>query len=90
MLVDMHAAHERVLYEKFKAEREGAGIASQHLLEPIVVEVKAHELAAILEDRRSGSSAGFEVEALGPARLALRRVPAISKSARGAQRWSRR
>ncbi|MBS0578188.1 MAG: DNA mismatch repair endonuclease MutL [Proteobacteria bacterium] len=77
VLVDMHAAHERVLYEKFKAERDGAGVASQQLLEPIVIEVKPHELAAILEDEGSWAAAGFEVAALGPAQLALRRVPAV-------------
>jgi DNA mismatch repair protein MutL len=76
ILVDMHAAHERVLYEKFKAERARAGIASQHLLEPIVIEVKAHELARILEERAQWEAAGFEVDALGETRLALRRVPA--------------
>jgi DNA mismatch repair protein MutL len=77
VLVDMHAAHERVLYEKFKAERAGAGVASQHLLEPLVIEVKPHELAAILEDRSQWEQAGFEVDGLGPGKLALRRVPAV-------------
>jgi DNA mismatch repair protein MutL len=77
VLVDMHAAHERVLYEKFKAERAGAGVASQHLLEPLVIEVKPHELAAILEDVSQWEGAGFAVDALGPTRLALRRVPAV-------------
>jgi DNA mismatch repair protein MutL len=77
VLVDMHAAHERVLYERFKAERAGAGVASQHLLEPLVIEVKPHELAAILEDRAQWEGAGFAVDALGPTRLALRRVPAV-------------
>ncbi len=77
VLVDMHAAHERVLYEKFKAERAGAGVASQHLLEPLVIEVKPHELAAILEDRSQWEAAGFEVDGLGPGSLALRRVPAV-------------
>jgi DNA mismatch repair protein MutL len=76
VLIDMHAAHERVLYEKFKAERERAGIASQHLLEPIVIEVKAHELTRILEERGQWQAAGFEIDALGDTRLALRRVPA--------------
>ena len=77
VLVDMHAAHERVLYEKLKAERERSGIASQHLLEPIVVDLKPHELARILEERPQWEAAGFEVDALGEARLAVRRVPAL-------------
>jgi DNA mismatch repair protein MutL len=77
VLVDMHAAHERVLYEKMKAEHEVAEPASQHLLEPIVVELKGHELDAILESRGEWERAGFELDALGPTRLALRRVPAL-------------
>ena len=77
VLVDMHAAHERVLYEKMKAEHEGAEPASQHLLEPIVVELKGHELDAILENRGEWERSGFELDALGPTRLALRRVPAL-------------
>ncbi|HEX4647985.1 MAG TPA: DNA mismatch repair endonuclease MutL [Steroidobacteraceae bacterium] len=81
VLVDMHAAHERVLYEKFKAERERGAPASQHLLEPVVIELKAHELAALLEDRESWERAGFELDALSPTRLALRRVPATLRPA---------
>ena len=77
VLVDMHAAHERVLYEKMKAEHEVAEPASQHLLEPIVVDLKGHELDAILESRGEWERAGFELDALGPTRLALRRVPAL-------------
>ena len=77
VLVDMHAAHERVLYEKLKADRERSGIASQHLLEPIVVDLKPHELARILEERPQWEAAGFEVDALGDERLAVRRVPAL-------------
>jgi DNA mismatch repair protein MutL len=77
VLVDMHAAHERVLYERFKAQRASAAPASQHLLAPVVVEVKAHELEALLARRQEWEQAGFEVDALGPTRLALRRVPAI-------------
>ncbi len=77
VLVDMHAAHERVLYERFKAERQRSALVSQHLLEPIVLEVKAHELARILEEREQWEAAGFEIDALGDTRLALRRVPAV-------------
>jgi DNA mismatch repair protein MutL len=77
VLVDMHAAHERVLYEKLKAERGGATPASQHLMEPITVELKAHELDGILESRAEWESAGFALDALGPTTLAIRSVPAM-------------
>jgi DNA mismatch repair protein MutL len=81
VLIDMHAGHERVLYEKLKAEHAGRQVASQHLLEPLVVELKAHELDALLARREDWEQAGFEIDALGPTRLALRRVPALINSA---------
>ena len=77
VLVDMHAAHERVLYEKLKAERGGAARASQHLIEPLIVELKTHELDGVLESRADWESAGFALDALGPTRLAIRSVPAL-------------
>src|SRR5215469_6788996 len=77
VLVDMHAAHERVLYEKLKAERGNGSAPSQHLLEPLVLTLKAHELAALLEQQTQWEQAGFEIDALSDTRLALRRVPAF-------------
>jgi DNA mismatch repair protein MutL len=77
IVVDMHAAHERVLYERFKAAHGAAAPASQQLLDPIVIELKAHELDAILESRTEWEQAGFDLDALGPTRLALRRIPAL-------------
>jgi DNA mismatch repair protein MutL len=77
ILVDMHAAHERVLYEKLKADRGSGSVASQLLLEPMVVTVKPHELDAVLEDIAPWERAGFEIDAVGPAALALRRIPAL-------------
>jgi DNA mismatch repair protein MutL len=77
ILVDMHAAHERVLYEKLKADRGAGPPASQLLLEPLVVTVKPHELDAVLEDAASWERAGFEIDSVGPTALALRRVPAL-------------
>jgi len=81
VLVDMHAAHERVLYERFKAQRESGTPASQHLLEPLVIELKAHELSALLERGEEWEQAGFELEALSSTRLAMRRVPASMRPA---------
>jgi len=76
VLVDMHAAHERVLYEKLKSERAAGGVPAQQLLTPLTIAVKPHELAAILEQRTAWEAAGFEIDALSETHLALRRVPA--------------
>jgi len=84
VLVDMHAAHERVLYEQLKAQY-GTNAPSQQLLEPIVVEVKAHDLDALLEHRAEWERAGFELGALGPTRVAVRRVPALVSGANVAE-----
>ena len=81
VLVDMHAAHERVLYEKLKAERAQGTMPSQLLLEPLTVALKSHELDAILEQKEEWTQAGFEIDALSDTHLALRRVPAFLKMA---------
>ena len=81
VLVDMHAGHERVLYEKLKADRASGSIASQLLLEPLTVALKSHELDAILEQRDEWARAGFAIDALSDTHLALRRVPAFLPSA---------
>ena len=77
ILVDMHAAHERVLYEKLKADRGTGPAASQLLLEPLIVSVKPHELDAVLESPATWERAGFEIDPVGPTSLALRRIPAL-------------
>jgi DNA mismatch repair protein MutL len=66
-----------VLYEKLKAARGTGTPASQHLLTPIVIDMKADELERLLEGRAAWEQAGFELDSLGPTRLALRRVPAL-------------
>jgi DNA mismatch repair protein MutL len=76
VLVDMHAGHERVLYEQLKSQY-AHGVPSQALLEPLVVELAAHELDALLETRAEWERAGFELDALGHTRLGLRRIPAL-------------
>ena len=76
ILVDAHAAHERILYEKLKAA-EGAHAPSQQLLTPVTVELAMHETDAVLESRAEFERAGFDVERLSPTALIVRRVPAL-------------
>ena len=75
VLVDMHAAHERVLYEKLKAE--SGRVATQLLLEPLTVEMKVDQLDALLAQQAQWQAAGFELERLSPGTLVVRSVPAM-------------
>jgi DNA mismatch repair protein MutL len=76
-LVDQHAAHERVLFERLLAERERAAIVSQVLLAPQPVEL-APESASLLEEYVAVlSSLGFHLEPFGGATMLVRAVPAI-------------
>jgi DNA mismatch repair protein MutL len=82
VLVDMHAAHERVLYEAFKAQHEAGGqSASQRLLEPIALVAAEHEIDTLLAAGEDFARVGFELERLAPATLAVRAVPALLAAA---------
>lgn len=76
VLVDAHAAHERVLYERMKRDLAGV-VATQRLLEPRVVEVATHETEFFETLTMDFARAGFEIDVIGPGRLAVRAVPAI-------------
>lgn len=76
-LIDQHAAHERVLYERFEAERDKAGVSSQSLLEPLVLEPGPRQ-AAVMEERLDNlRELGFEIEPFGGDTYLVRAVPAI-------------
>ncbi len=82
VLVDMHAAHERVLYEAFKAQHASGGQpASQRLLEPIAVAAAEHEIDTLLAAHEDFARVGFELERLAPTSLAVRAVPALLAAA---------
>lgn len=76
-LIDQHAAHERVLFERLLAEREQAEVASQALLEPVPVELTP-EAASLLEEHLDVlGSLGFRVEPFGGMTMLVRALPAI-------------
>lgn len=77
IVVDMHAAHERIGYEKLKAAHDGSGLRTQPLLVPSAIAVSERE--AEIAEREAGTLArlGFEVQRSGPQSLLLRSVPAL-------------
>jgi DNA mismatch repair protein MutL len=77
LLIDQHAAHERVLYEQFRAQWLENGVASQGLLAPSVVRLEPRPLAALLECADSLAAIGFDVEDFGEGSVAVRAVPAL-------------
>lgn len=75
-LIDQHAAHERVLYERFTAERARMAVASQQLLSPLPLELTPRQQAAMAEHLEALTELGFEIEAFGGETHLLRAVPA--------------
>jgi len=78
VLVDMHAAHERITYEQLKSSHAGGdGIRSQPLLVPLTLAVSQREAALAEQFQSWFATLGFEVDRLGPERLRVRQVPAL-------------
>ncbi|MEM1130668.1 MAG: DNA mismatch repair endonuclease MutL [Pseudomonadota bacterium] len=77
VIVDQHAAHERLVYERLKAERAAQGVAAQALLLPEIVELGTDETAQILQHAEALSELGLEIEPFGPGCLAVRATPAL-------------
>jgi len=77
ILVDQHAAHERILYERLKNQVEAGPPPTQALLVPAVVEVSEKDVATAEEQGEALAALGFEVSTSGPRQLTLRAVPAL-------------
>jgi DNA mismatch repair protein MutL len=81
VLVDMHAAHERITYEKLKTGRACSNLRSQMLLVPLSVPVSAKEAAAAEEHAEALAEWGLELSRSGPATVVVRRIPALLEGA---------
>ena len=75
VLVDMHAAHERITYECLKAAQAGEGIRSQPLLVPVSLAVSRREADRAEQHRSELADLGVELDRLGPETLVVRQVP---------------
>jgi DNA mismatch repair protein MutL len=81
IIVDMHAAHERILYEQFKNSLADRAIAVQPLLIPVTMTVDAVEMGVVEEEREVLDALGFDLAILSPGSIAIRAVPALLKDA---------
>jgi DNA mismatch repair protein MutL len=76
-LVDQHAAHERILFEKMMAEREAGALESQILLETQTIEFSHSEAALLEENLKALQELGFVIEPFGERSFQLRAVPSL-------------
>lgn len=77
VIVDSHAAHERLVYERLKAERARSGVARQMLLVPEIVDLPEEDAVRLLAVSDALAETGLVVEAFGPGAVAVREVPSI-------------
>ena len=75
LMVDKHAAHERILYDRLIANKEP--VQSQMLLMPVTVSLSKEEYSAVLEHTDLMKEAGFDVSDFGPGLVAVREVPVM-------------
>ncbi len=76
ILVDMHAAHERLVYEKLKRERAASGVARQALLVPEVVDLGVEDAGRVAAAEAELAELGLVVEGFGPGAVLVRETPA--------------
>jgi len=76
VVVDMHAAHERIVYEKLKADLDARRVATQRLLIPVTLSLAPLEAAAAEDGAEALAALGFDLAALSPTTVVVRAVPA--------------
>ncbi len=77
VIVDQHAAHERLVYEKLKRQMAENGVAAQALLIPEIVDLSASDCARLLDVADELAKLGLSIEAFGGSAIAVRETPAI-------------
>jgi DNA mismatch repair protein MutL len=85
VLVDMHAAHERILYEKLKGALDSRAMNTQKLLIPSTFHADRLDVATVEEHAATLNQLGFDIAAISPFALAVRAVPSMLASADAAE-----
>jgi DNA mismatch repair protein MutL len=79
-LIDQHAAHERILFEKLLEQHASKKVASQVLLTPAIVDLASSQASLLQENLEALGQLGFVIEEFGPASFQIRSVPIIFNS----------
>ncbi|MDO9011596.1 MAG: DNA mismatch repair endonuclease MutL [Gallionella sp.] len=79
IVVDMHAAHERIVYEKLKTSMDAEQIATQPLLIPVCFQADTLDVATVETEQAALDRLGFNIAPLSPTTLAVRAMPALLK-----------
>ena len=77
VVVDMHAAHERIVYEKLKAAMDREEIATQTLLIPVSMIAEKLDIATVEAEQQTLLKLGFDIAPISPTMLAIRAMPAL-------------
>ncbi|WP_110647367.1 DNA mismatch repair endonuclease MutL [Salinicola peritrichatus] len=77
VIVDMHAAHERIVYERMKQQIHAGALDAQPLLVPVSIAVSAGEIETAEREREAFGRLGVELDAAGPETLLVRQIPAL-------------
>ncbi len=77
VIVDQHAAHERLVYERLKASLANGGVARQGLLIPVIVNLDADDAEGLAEKADELAELGLVLESFGPGAIAVRETPAL-------------
>jgi len=79
VIVDQHAAHERLVYERLKRQRDAQGIARQMMLIPVIVELEQADVERLIYNREALAQSGLIVESFGPGAVAVSEAPSLLK-----------
>ena len=77
VVVDMHAAHERITYERLKQQYEAGQVSAQPLLVPVSIAASEAQVELAMQEQKAFSRLGVEMDAAGPETLLVRQIPAL-------------
>ena len=81
VLVDMHAAHERIVYERMKQAMDNQNVITMPLLLPLTIRLSEKEVQVVEDNLKTLADFGFSVDLMGKESIVVRQIPSILKDA---------